>query len=94
MRSLTLLLLLPVLLCGRAIAPAAAAYDTVRIVAPPQESTVHDNNGDIAVRVEAVPPLDRCRGTASSSGALFAARIPCRRESRLRTARRSPRPRP
>ena len=51
------------LACGLlAVAGPAAAYDAVRIVAPPQESTVHDNNGDVAVQVETSPVVDPLSG--------------------------------
>ncbi|TAK87468.1 MAG: hypothetical protein EPO20_03960 [Betaproteobacteria bacterium] len=36
----------------------AGAYDAVRIVAPNEDETVHDNNGNVAVVVRVSPPLD------------------------------------
>lgn len=35
----------------------AAGYDTVRIVAPSQDETVHDNRGKVTVSVAVSPPL-------------------------------------
>jgi hypothetical protein len=54
-----------VLLAAAALlaAPAyAGPYDAVRIVAPGQDATVHDNRGNVAVVVSASPPLDVAAG--------------------------------
>jgi hypothetical protein len=35
----------------------AQGYDSVSIATPEAESTVHDNNGNVSVQVDIVPPL-------------------------------------
>ena len=47
------------MLCAVLVACLAHAqgYQSVRIVAPEPESTVHDNNGNLAVTVSVSPPL-------------------------------------
>lgn len=40
----------------------AEGYQSVRIVAPDPESTVHDNNGNLAVAVSVSPPLRAATG--------------------------------
>lgn len=47
------------LMCGALVASVALAdgYESVRIVAPAPETTVHDNNGNLDVAVEILPSL-------------------------------------
>ena len=45
----------------------AGGYQSVRIVAPESETTVHDNNGNLAVAVEVSPLLNAEVETASFS---------------------------
>jgi hypothetical protein len=40
----------------------ADGYQSVQIIAPEPEATVHDNNGNLAVRIKIVPPLRAAAG--------------------------------
>src|SRR3990172_1640287 len=53
------ILLVPVAACASAFAWASdsARYNTVRIIVPQVDVTVHDNEGNLDVSVEVSPPL-------------------------------------
>ncbi len=50
--------------CAPAFAPGADSvrYEAVRIVAPAQDATVHDNQGNVEVAVEVMPALRAAAG--------------------------------
>ena len=50
------------LMLGFACAPAGAAQ--VAILAPVQQDTIHDNSGNMAVKVKVEPPIDPRKGTS------------------------------
>ena len=53
---------LMILLFGFACVPAGAAQ--VAILAPSQQTTIHDNSGNLAVDVKVEPPIDPKDGTS------------------------------
>jgi hypothetical protein len=59
MRWRAQILLVLVAACASAFAWASdpAGYDTVRIIVPQDQATVHDNEGNLDVSVEVSPPL-------------------------------------
>lgn len=58
------ILLVLVAACASAFAWAGntAGYDTVRIIVPRDQATVHDNEGNLDVSVEVSPPLSSDAG--------------------------------
>ena len=59
MRAVVAIFMMVFAVCGAA---RARAYDAVRIVAPADEETVHNNNGDVTVLVRISPPLEATPG--------------------------------
>jgi hypothetical protein len=55
--------ILSIALLGAVLASAqAGAYDELRIVAPAEDATVHDNQGNVSITVSVVPALQAQAG--------------------------------
>lgn len=59
LRAVVAIFMMVFAVCGAA---RTRAYDAVRIVAPADAETVHNNNGDVTVLVRISPPLDAKAG--------------------------------